>query len=674
MNRMYGKLARVNISKNKLLYIPYIVSGIIVVAFIYMMGFMSNNPGMDDLYGSDMLIVVMRFGQIIIGIFSYIFLFYTNSFLVKRRKKEFGVYNMLGMEKRHICRVLTVESFIVAGISIVGGILMGIAFSKLMMMLLLHMVNVETSFAFSISWQSIVLTLVVFLVLYSLILLFNIRQIYKANTIELIRGGSVGEKEPKSKLFLAISGFALLVAGYYISITVKDPIAAITLFFVAVLLVIVGTYLTFTAGSIFVLKLLRKNKKFYYNKRRMTAVSGMLYRMKQNAVGLANICILSTMVLVTISTTVSLYAGVEDTLNNMYPCEQEVICQYLGENAQYAGRNEELVALLLDEAKKHNLEPSEVLSSSGFSIFGRMENGTLTLSGETMVEAQDSYLIQFCTKEDFETVYSDFEGTVPELKPGQILVTTSKGKNLGEQLNLCGLPYEVAEYAVYRAEEMDIVENYLDDSAIIVVSDETELKKLYAASVSIGNEKRYDVTYDMNLQGEEEDKVAFEIDLERNMASLQDGGSLSASDRINYMNKAEGRTDYYLSYGGLLFLGIACGGLFLMITVLIIFYKQISEGYDDRARYEVMEKVGMSSKEVKDTINAQVRMVFFLPLLVSFCHLAGAFPMIRLMMSVLVMGEVKVFIISLIITGLVFAAIYYAIFKVTSKVYYGIVR
>ena len=320
MNNIYVRLAKTNIQNNRQLYLPYIISGIVTVMMFYLMMFINNNPGLKSIPGSANLKTIMALGVGIITIFAYIFIFYTNSFIIKRRKKEIGVYNILGMEKRHIARVLGLETVFVAMLAIAGGILSGIIFSKLILMLLYRMLGFQESVSFILPKQELRGSHR-FGVLYVLTLLYNLLQIRLANPIELLHGGNVGEKEPKTKGVMAVAGAACLAVAYYIAITTENPMEVLMKFFLAVVLVIVGTYFLFTAGSIAILKMLRKNKKFYYNKKHFTVVSGMLYRMKQNAAGLASICVLSTMVLVMISMTVSMFAGVDDELKERYPYE-----------------------------------------------------------------------------------------------------------------------------------------------------------------------------------------------------------------------------------------------------------------------------------------------------------------------------------------------------------------
>lgn len=673
MNKLYVKLAITNIKKNKLLYIPYIISGIVVISFVYMMSFMKLNKGIDTVYGAETVKAMMSLGLWIVLIFSYIFLFYTNSFLIKRRKKEFGVYNMLGMEKRHVSRVFAVESIIVALISMVSGLIVGIVFSKLCMLLFLYIIKLDAPFGFEISLQSMGYTLTAFGILYLLILIHNCIQIRKANTMELIKGGNVGEREPKTKVILSIIGFACLLAGYYLSITITDVYSAIVLFFIAVILVIIGTYLVFTTGSIFVLKLLKKNKKFYYNKHHMTAVSGMLYRMKQNAVGLANVCILSTMVLVTISTTAALYAGVQDAVNISYPAEMEIEAYSASAPLE---KNEEALSYIADRAEAHKLTVGDTLMYSSFRVTGSFDEEKL-LAVDDSTETADTKYITFISRDDFIKCCGDYGKKLPKLAADEIFVTSSAGSYDKNYIDFCGTEYKVKKSDSYSSRKSSYISmNTSDDTMFVVVADDKALNKAYEdySSAWLNWTNSFVVRYFVDCDGSQEDKLTFAEDFMSDMDEMDSRELFGQFDRLNHTSREEARIDFYYAYGGLLFLGLVCGFMFLVVTAMIIFYKQVSEGYDDRERYKIMEKVGMSRLEVKNAISSQVRVVFFLPLIVSYSHLAGAFPMIRLMISCLFRTDVMIFVISLVITAVIFAMIYYLIFKLTSKAYYDIVK
>lgn len=330
---IYPKMALSNIKKNGKLYIPYIITSVLTVMMFFMVNSLVNSDSVAKMEDGENIISLLNIALAVSYIFSAIFLFYTNSFLMKRRKKEIGLYNILGMEKRHISIVMFCENVFVAIISLATGIILGIVFGKLMFLVLMKLIKSDSIPAFAVPINSIIQTVLFFLGVFIATFLYNIIKVYRTKTIELLHGGEIGEKEPKTKLIMAILGLALVGGGYYFALTIESVMKAINFFFVAVLFVVIGTYLLFTAGSIAFIKLLKKNKKFYYKTGHFTSVSGMLYRMKQNAVGLANICVLSTVVLIAVATTVSLYAGMQDSLDSSYPKEQNILASFNDDSA-----------------------------------------------------------------------------------------------------------------------------------------------------------------------------------------------------------------------------------------------------------------------------------------------------------------------------------------------------
>lgn len=623
MNKIYSRLAFTNIKNNKTLYMPYIISGMVMIAMFYVMMFLNNSKGLGKVPGADALASIMGLGCGTIAVFSYIFLFYTNSFIIKRRKKEVGIYNILGMEKRHIARVLIIETFTVALAAIVSGIIAGILFSKLMIMFLYRIINIKAQIDFAVSTGAVVNTILIFGVLYFLTLIYNLMQVKLANPIELLRGGNVGEKEPKSKWLIAIIGLGCLAGGYYIAITTKSPLQVLSLFFVAVLLVIIGTYLLFISGSIVILKALRKNKKFYYNKKHFAAVSGMIYRMKQNAGGLASICVLSTMVLVVVSTTVSMYAGMEGELKQRYPSDISV----------YSWYKEVPADVNLDDALKEAAADSDkiiadsacnVKDSKSYTYFSWTVFREGTEFKPVLSYDNDISLLYFVTGDEIDEMETGFKERlnkkIPQLDTGSVAVYGTEKFN-GDIINLLGKEFKVA------AAEKTAVS-----------------KDSYMSSMAKALDKHF-----------EENSVKSDV-----------SGFYEESRDAN-------REQIYVLYGGLFFIGIFLGTMFLMVTVMIIFYKQISEGYDDKARYEIMEKVGMSNDEVKKSITSQVRMVFFLPIILAACHLAAAFPLLRRLLVMFNLMDIKLIAICMSATFLVFVAIYYIVFKITSRAYYRIV-
>ena len=671
MGKLYFKLAKTNLSNNKPFYIPYIISSIITVAMLYMMSFLSDNKGLNKIMGADSLAIIFRLGVGIIVIFSYIFLFYTNSFIIKRRKKEIGVYNILGMEKRHLSKVLFVETIYSAIISLVCGIIVGIAFSKFILMVLYGIIGIHKTVEFFVNIHGIILCVVSFGILFLLTFLYNFMQIKLANPIELLRGTSVGEREPKTKILMTIIGVVCLAIAYYIAITTENPLNVLTLFFVAVLLVIIGTFALFTAGSIALLKLLRNNKKFYYNKRHFMAVSGMLYRMKQNAAGLASICILSTMVLVVISTTVSMYVGIQDELMARYPND---VCVTVDYNS-VIDKSSEKEKAIFDE-----IDSAEVKNKKAFSylsVFVGQKGDNFTTDKEHL-SFQNSYLFYILSKDDFIKRDNSFKDKIGNISKGEAVVVLNK-KYDKKDIKIFGKNYKVNKSFEHMEDNDLYMISTLNGLGYIILDNDESVQELYDMQEKmLGKGANYytnKIRFDFK-SGNKKQKAAAYKKIDNAVKKYFKENKNDKKEISSYWveSRQENEQNFYLLYGGLFFLGIFLGTMFLMVTVMIIFYKQITEGYDDRERYQILEKVGMSSREVKDTIKSQIRIVFVLPIFAAAVHVTAAFPMVNRILKMLNLNNEKLFAGCLAATIIVFAVIYYLVFKVTSRTYYKIVK
>lgn len=671
MGKLYFKLAKTNLSNNKPFYIPYIISSIITVAMLYMMSFLSDNKGLNKIMGADSLAIIFRLGVGIIVIFSYIFLFYTNSFIIKRRKKEIGVYNILGMEKRHLSKVLFVETIYSAIISLVCGIIVGIAFSKFILMVLYGIIGIHKTVEFFVNIHGIILCVVSFGILFLLTFLYNFMQIKLANPIELLRGTSVGEREPKTKILMTIIGVVCLAIAYYIAITTENPLNVLTLFFVAVLLVIIGTFALFTAGSIALLKLLRNNKKFYYNKRHFMAVSGMLYRMKQNAAGLASICILSTMVLVVISTTVSMYVGIQDELMARYPND---VCVTVDYNS-VIDKSSEIEKAIFDE-----IDSAEVKNKKAFSylsVFVGQKGDNFTTDKEHL-SFQNSYLFYILSKDDFIKRDNSFKDKIGNISKGEAVVVLNK-KYDKKDIKIFGKNYKVNKSFEHMEDNDLYMISTLNGLGYIILDNDESVQELYDMQEKmLGKGANYytnKIRFDFK-SGNKKQKAAAYKKIDNVVKKYFKENKNDKKEISSYWveSRQENEQNFYLLYGGLFFLGIFLGTMFLMVTVMIIFYKQITEGYDDRERYQILEKVGMSSREVKDTIKSQIRIVFVIPIFAAAVHVTAAFPMVNRILKMLNLNNEKLFAGCLAATIIVFAVIYYLVFKVTSRTYYKIVK
>ena len=671
MGKLYFKLAKTNLSNNKPFYIPYIISSIITVAMLYMMSFLSDNKGLNKIMGADSLAIIFRLGVGIIIIFSYIFLFYTNSFIIKRRKKEIGVYNILGMEKRHLSKVLFVETMYSAVISLICGIIVGIVFSKFILMVLYGIIGIHKTVEFFVNIHGIILCIVSFGILFLITFLYNFMQIKLANPIELLRGTSVGEREPKTKILMTIIGVVCLAIAYYIAITTENPLNVLTLFFVAVLLVVIGTFAIFTAGSIALLKLLRNNKKFYYNKKHFMAVSGMLYRMKQNAAGLASICILSTMVLVVISTTVSMYVGIQDELAARYPND---VCVTVDYNS-VIDKSSEIEKAIFDE-----IDSAEVKNKKAFSylsVFVGQKGDNFTTDKEHL-SFQNSYLFYILSKDDFIKRDNSFKDKIGNISKGEAVVVLNK-KYDKKDIKIFGQSYKVNKSFEHTYDNDLYVLSTLNGLGYIILDNNESVQELYDVQEKmLGKGANYytnKIRFDFK-SGNKKQKIAAYKKVDNAVKRYFKDNKNDKKEISSYWveSRQENEKNFYLLYGGLFFLGIFLGTMFLMVTVMIIFYKQITEGYDDRERYQILEKVGMSNREVKDTIKSQVRIVFVLPIFAAAIHVTAAFPMVYRLLQMLNLNNEKLFAGCLAVTIIVFAVIYYLVFKVTSRAYYRIVK
>lgn len=675
MNRLYLRLAWSNLKNSRQFYLPYVIAGMLSAMMFYTMCAIQGNDGLSKMRGGSSVQIVLYFGVVVVGVFVSIFLFYTNSFIMKRRKKELGVYNILGMEKIHVAKIMAWETVFSFLIAVGGGLITGIVFQKLLTMFLYRLTGLEAAIPFYISGWGCLHTAEMFGAIYVCILLYNLMQIRLSNPVELLHSGNTGEREPKTKIIQAVLGILCIVTGYYIAITTDNPVKAVSLFFVAVMLVIVGTYFLFNAGSIAFLKLLRKNKRYYYQTRHFTTVSGMIYRMKQNAVGLANICILSTMVLVVISMTVCMYAGIEDELKTQYPAELELI--FYDPDGQQDAQTFNRMADEIERVIKENgrvITGKQKGSYVGTAV--AMTGNKITALDRSAMDFSNMYVLEIMTKDGFEEYMQE---TIPDIPDGSVAVMMDSVYEQ-DMIVMGNTEYPVEQSMKFPIR--DAVSEFVGGSVILIVKDENALenmrKQLAAMETeAYGEERTVDLTYVMNfdMSGSGEEKIACANAVRERVSEWQNDETNPKTMRLdcNVISRAEGHIDYETSNGGLLFLGLFLGSMFLMITVLIIYYKQISEGYEDKERFAIMEKVGMSNEEVKATIRSQVRMVFFLPLATAACHLAAAYPMLKKLLALVSLYNGTLFAWCLAGTVLVFGLIYLAVFIITSKSYYKIV-
>lgn len=662
-NLFFPKMAAGNLVRNRRFVFPYLLTGLITVAMFYNMTFLAFHKEINNMPGGATIPTIMSLGTGVVGIFAVIFLLYTNTFLMKRRQKEIGLYNILGMSKGHIALVMLWETFYTCLITIAGGLLLGILLSKLILLLLYKVLFFTVSFGFTVNWQSVGTTALLFAAINLAALLINLLHVRLSKPVELLKGGSVGEKEPKTKLLLVLLGLVTLGAGYFIALTTEAPLQALMLFFLAVILVIVGTYCLFTAGSIAFLKAMKHRKDYYYQPKHFIGVSGMLYRMKQNAVGLANICILSTMVLVMISTCVCLYIGTGDALNAMYP--HDIIYSQSWQDS--GNRSKEEVRVQIQEAlDKAGMEPTHVQEVDQLTTVNSMPEEA-TLGGVDpnagVMDLSNTVTTLVVTAEG----YRQMTGNTLNLAPGEAAIYTTESQGEWEKISFLGLSFSIKTW-LPEAPAIT-VEGYSERYIFLVVADDAAMEAVYQQQMLDGGGLASNIYWEYSLDFDgvsKEEMLQLYQTLRSSVLSDTGDNTLSCRDAQE--------VDFYSLYGSLLFLGLFLGALFLMATVLIIYYKQISEGYEDKERFAIMEKVGMSQQQVRTAIRSQVRMVFFLPLLGAIIHLAASFKMISKLMAALGLQNIPLFALCCAGTVAAFAVGYFIIYHLTARTYYKIVR
>lgn len=669
---------------NRRFYLPYILTVIGTAAAFYIMAAIVSDPGSKELAagtsnGPMYVSMFMTLGMFVLGLFSCIFLLYTNSFLMKRRQKELGLYSVLGMSKTNIAGIMVFEALYIALIGIGGGLAVGILLTKLVSLALFRLMRLPVPFGFSVQPIAIIIVVLFFAGLILLTLLANLAKVGRSRPVELLRGGNVGEKEPKANWFLTIVGVLFLGAGYAVAMLVDNPGMAVAVYFLAVFAVIIGTYCLFTSVSIAVLKALRRNKRYYYKAKHFISVSGMLYRMKRNAVGLANICILCTMVMVMVSGTLSLYLGSEEQVNVHCPSDVVVETTYYASSAEDHVYNEEtgeetieyhtpydaaaMDAWFEDYFAGHKLTPSAAKAVEYYEFFA--------------VDAESHiYNIMAVTAETYALLTGE---PVPELAQGKALAHVPPNCELGDSLSfldkdggtvcigLAGEAKLTAAQIVLNMVAVNWTEE--DDDIVLVVPDRAALLELVA-----GQENGSYVWRGQYDFAASDEALSAMVDDYFAASSEGDGVDAGYYDVLRIDLRSETERDVYGLSGGFLFLGVFLGIVFLMATVLIIYYKQVSEGYEDNARFDIMRKVGLSEREARRAIRSQILTVFFMPILVAAIHIAFDFNLVVLLLRLFSLTNVKLTALCTLGTLLVFCAVYAVVYALTARSYYKIVR
>ena len=673
----YPRLAWDGLRKNRRMLFPYILTCICMISMFYILAFLAT-PATAALLprGGDTAMIIMTLGCGVIGIFSLIFLFYTNSFLIRRRAAEFGLYNVLGMGKRNLYRIITLESLISSVISILCGLFAGIVLSKLAELGLIKMIGGTVTFKVRIDSTCVVITVAVYLAIFAVIWLSSVIRVGRSSAVSLLQSEKAGEKVPKANWFLGLMGAVILGAAYYIAVSIENPIAALLRFFLAVVMVIIATYLLMIAGSVLLCRILQKNKKYYYNPRHFVSVSSMVYRMKRNGAGLASIAIIATMVLVMISSASCLWFGTKDMLETRFPGDINYTARFY-ESTYFTEENIDLFRNAAEDfAAQNNAETEPVFDIVYVEIDGIAENNTVdfTTGGVDALSLKKARTVNLIPL----SVYNKVSGQAAVLNPGEAIAFTSdcdiKGDTLELKRNGVTKSFRLMNSGTKEFFADDYMKNIIPQITLIVPDIRDFIATFEDAEESGYGPMRYNWKYSFNLKNSGMSNADYAKGVKNAILETTDRDpEMLKTFTLITEEKDYESVDFTSFTGSLFFIGMVLSVVFILAAVLIIYYKQISEGYEDAKRFEVMRKVGMTKKEIKQSINSQLLVVFFIPLVFAGTHLAFAFPIIGKMMHLFGLFNTGLFIVTTLISFVLFAVFYAAVYKVTSNVYYNIV-
>ena len=665
-HKLYPRLAWQGITKNKRLYLPFLLTCVGMVMMTYILLSLASSPILKTFPGGGTMPMILGMGSFVMAAFAVLFLFYTNSFLIRRRNREFGLYNILGMGKGNLAKVLAWETVIMALISIVGGEVLGIALGKLFELLLVNIVDGTVQMQFTVSVPATTMTTILYLAIFALLFLRSLVTVCRTNAAALLRSEACGEKPPKANWVFGLAGFLILGAAYYIAVTIKQPLTALAVFFIAVLMVIAATYLIFISGSVVLCRALQKNKRYYYQKNHFISVSSMAYRMKRNGAGLASICILATMVLVMLSSTTCLYFGKEDALRTRYPSDLSVELRFVKDEG---GMDEANIAIARGMIE-------DVIKQDGLDVQGQFDirsawfSGLLT--GNSFSRAEESTLMDYERAVDLTVLpledYTRMTGERLTLEPGEAYFCCPRMAYTQPDIRIGELTYQIKG-------QLPSFGGFGADSANITTTIYLIVPDFDAAVNALRTQNtRYPVVvswqYSFDSGSPDEAQIAFLRDMMGTFADNREG-LVYASYTVESI--ASNREDFVGTYGSLFFLAILLSIVFLAAAVLILYYKQISEGYEDQARFEIMQRVGMTKTDIRNSINSQLLLVFFLPLLFAGLHLGFAFPFVHKLLMLFNLTNLKLLIGTTVVTFAIYAVFYTLVYRITSNSYYSIV-
>ena len=670
----YPKMAADGMKKNGRLYVPYLITCILMIVIYYIIHFLGYSKVMEGMPGATSAREMMQIGSKIITIFAAIFLFYTQSALIKGRKKEFGLYSILGMNKSNIGRILFYETVLIWGISLVFGLIAGIGLSKLAELGFTRLISVPTSYKFTISFVSARNAVIIFSIIFFLIYLNSVRQIRFASATQLVAAEKAGEKPPKANWVVGILGLLILGAGYVLALKIEQPMSALMWFFVAVILVIIGTYLVLVAGSVLLCRILQKNKKYYYKTNHFVSVSSMSYRMKRNGAGLASICILLTMVLVMISSTSALFVGKEECLYARYPNDIGAFACVDGYDPSYKELGKQLEEKLIGEAKKNGATVTENVTYSVYEVAGFLENSKLSIklnskSDIAFIDYDKLAMVLFMDVEEYNRVFGHNE----VVGPGEAKLGTTSNLDIGDVFSVEDVDFKVTGRFDDKVTEIDPAANIaVSPTVYLLVNNLEEVAREFADYKDFNGSPMlmwyWYSRFNTGLEPEGQITLASTLDNSLNM-------ELADKDFTNYYcesHEAE-RDDFVSTFGGLFFLGILLSIIFLVSCVIIIYYKQISEGFEDQARFGIMKKVGMTMEDIRSSVNSQMLTVFMIPIVLACLHLIVVLPIVNKLLMLFGLFHIELLVLTSVICMVVFGLFYALVYKITSNAYVRIV-
>lgn len=675
---LYPKLAWQGIRKNAEMYLPYLLMGILMVGVSYIMNYLTRPALMGALSMGGTTLMVLQMGKIVISVFSVIFLYYCNSFLIRRRMKEFGLYNILGMGKGNIARVMLWETLLTALLVFAGGLLLGLSISRLVEMALINLLHADYTVPMELFYpDGVTWVLLLFGGIYVLILLANLLRMRLSNPVALLKSENTGEKPPKANWFFGLIGLLILLSAYYVAAVSQSPLEALIFFFIAVLMVIVATYLLLVSGSVTLCRMLRRNKRYYYQTRHFISVSAMAYRMKRNGAGMATICILCTMVLVILTSTVCLYGGTDSMVDAI--CPQDINLT-IGLEARDGEENwkrlDAMQQMALDVTEEMGLTPENITSQRALVATGKVQNGDYGII--TDADSLKANVLELTVYP--LSVYEQATGETVTLADRELLYASFKTNETFSSMSF----YGSAPYRMIHAEK-ELPKRLLSADyrsawgCLVVFTNDAEAFRSEITAL-VGEKSgeammmdRLALHFDLASEADTDTQEKLVKTL-RSEAMKLTGKDFYGMSSLSVDTRSLCRRDYLSLFGGLFFLGMVLGPLFSIAAVLIMYYKQICEGYEDAERFAVMRKVGLTDAEIRRSVNSQVLTVFFAPLLMAGLHMLFAMPMIRLILGAFGLHNDSLFYGIGIGCYVVFAVIYALMYLLTSRRYYRIVR